>query len=138
MHGPGAVKGGIAAGTGENDIGALLRGVGREDVERVDSFLADQAYGFAVVHLAERLTTPGLDTSLRELLEGRLQKTLDALASTGAPARTADVAISDGTITDVGDRKPFPSAYVTVGRFWVNGGTPGGVRCSARTSRLRD
>jgi hypothetical protein len=65
----------------------------RADLERVDGLLADQSFGIALVHLAERMTDPDLDAKLRPGLEQRLARTVEQLADMGAPARNPQLEI---------------------------------------------
>ncbi len=86
---------------GEEATARLRKAVGdfdfsmqvREDLQRVDGWLADGAYGFAVVHLADRLVDPALDPSLRKSLEARLHEVANRLSALGAPARNPQLEI---------------------------------------------
>ncbi|MCK5945522.1 MAG: hypothetical protein KAI24_26265 [Planctomycetes bacterium] len=89
---------GKLGGQASQDLRAALGGFDfslqvREDLERLDAWTADGAYGFAVVHLAERLADPDLEPKLRQSLEDRLQKIVASLASLGAPARNPQLEI---------------------------------------------
>lgn len=81
-----------------NDLRRVLHGFDfslqiREDLARVDAWLADSALGFAIVHLAERLTDPTLDSTLRKGLDARVERAVELIARMGAPARNPQLEI---------------------------------------------